>query len=64
LLNYEKDETDLKTLNVKSGHTFMLMGTPAAEVPKEPVEKPQFVEDMTEAQVNSAVIYDIHNFFS
>ncbi|KAI9760585.1 MAG: hypothetical protein M4579_001554 [Chaenotheca gracillima] len=50
-----KDDTDLSTLNVKPGHTFMMMGTPAAGTgavdslapPKEPV---RFMEDMTEAE--------------
>ncbi|KAF2098117.1 ubiquitin carboxyl-terminal hydrolase 14 [Rhizodiscina lignyota] len=48
-----KDDTDLGKLNVKAGHTFMMMGTPSAEGlaalerPKEPVK---FLEDMSEAE--------------
>lgn len=53
-----KDDTDLGKLNVKAGHTFMMMGTPSAEGlaalerPKEPVK---FLEDMTEAEAAQSV---------
>ncbi|KAH0552927.1 hypothetical protein GP486_006874 [Trichoglossum hirsutum] len=49
-----KDDTDLKTLGIKPGHTFMMMGTPrenAADVIAQPKEKTRFVEDMTDAEV-------------
>ncbi|KAI9670864.1 MAG: deubiquitinating enzyme [Caeruleum heppii] len=50
-----KDDTDLSTLAVKSGHTFMMMGTPSAGegsagVLERPKERMRFVEDMTEAE--------------
>ncbi|KAI9845612.1 MAG: deubiquitinating enzyme [Thelocarpon superellum] len=50
-----KDHTDLTTLGIKPGHTFMMMGTPstgdgAGEVLQRPKEKMRFVEDMTEAE--------------
>ncbi|CAG8537727.1 35776_t:CDS:10, partial [Racocetra persica] len=44
------DDTDLNTLNIKEGTTIMMMGTPG-ELPKEPVEKTRFVEDMTDRQL-------------
>ncbi|KAL1925549.1 uncharacterized protein VTP21DRAFT_432 [Calcarisporiella thermophila] len=49
-----KDDTDMSKLNVKDGHTFMMMGT-AGELLKEPVDKPVFMEDMSESQVNQAL---------
>ncbi|KAI9817539.1 MAG: deubiquitinating enzyme [Pycnora praestabilis] len=48
-----KDDTDLSTLGVKSGHTFMMMGTPSGDGSarlERPKEKMRFVEDMTEAE--------------
>ncbi|KAF9197608.1 Ubiquitin carboxyl-terminal hydrolase 14 [Haplosporangium sp. Z 27] len=49
-----KDETDMSKLGLKNGHTFMLMGT-AGELPKAPVQKILFAEDMTEATLNKAM---------
>jgi len=50
-----KDETELSTLNVKQGHTFMMMGTPSGDAAAQAIEKPKeqvkFVEDMTEAEI-------------
>ncbi|KAF0542989.1 cysteine proteinase [Gigaspora margarita] len=45
-----KDDTDLKTLNIKEGATIMMMGTPG-ELPKEPPKKTLFIEDMTDRQL-------------
>lgn len=45
-----KDETDLSALNIKPNQTFMMMGTPASDTPKAPIQKPVFLEDMTEEQ--------------
>ncbi|KAI9838980.1 MAG: hypothetical protein M1819_004188 [Sarea resinae] len=47
-----KDNTDLSTLAVKPGHTFMMMGTPSTEgnAIQPPKEKTRFLEDMTEAE--------------
>ena len=49
-----KDDTDLGSLKLKAGHTFMMMGTPANgdnDGLQRPKEKTKFVEDMTEAEV-------------
>ncbi|KAJ1658006.1 deubiquitinating enzyme [Dispira simplex] len=51
-----KDDTDLASLNLKDGHTFMMMGT-AGELPKAPEKKVMFMEDMSDAQLYKA--YDI-----
>ena len=40
--------------NLKNNITMMMMGS-ASELPPEPAEKTQFIEDMTESQVNQAV---------
>ncbi|KAF8472680.1 ubiquitin C-terminal hydrolase-like protein [Kalaharituber pfeilii] len=45
-----KDDTNLSTLNIKPGHAFLMMGTPAGKGPKAPIERPVFLEDMTEEQ--------------
>ena len=45
-----KDDTDLSTLNIKPNHPFMLLGS-AEELPKPPVVKPLFAEDMTDQQM-------------
>ena len=53
-----KDETDLSTLKVKAGHTFMMMGTPSGDAAAQAIEKPKeqvkFLEDMTEAEAAQA----------
>ncbi|KAI9791357.1 MAG: deubiquitinating enzyme [Candelina submexicana] len=53
-----KDDTDLSTLGVKPGHSFMMMGTPSAGDGSTGLEKPKekmrFVEDMTEAEAAKA----------
>lgn len=48
-----KDETELSTLGIKSGHQFMMMGTPsgASKSFEKPKEQAKFLEDMTEAEV-------------
>ncbi|EEP79639.1 hypothetical protein UREG_04485 [Uncinocarpus reesii 1704] len=53
-----KDETDLGSLGVKPGQTFMMMGTPGSGDPgmvlRKPKETPKFMEDMTEAEAARA----------
>ncbi|KAL1928924.1 hypothetical protein VTP01DRAFT_1983 [Rhizomucor pusillus] len=49
-----KDTTDLNSLNLKDGHTFMMMGT-AGELPKAPAQPVKFLEDMTNAEVAEAL---------
>lgn len=53
-----KDDTELSTLNVKPGQTFIMMGTPssgeAAAVLGKPKEATKFLEDMTEAEAARA----------
>jgi ubiquitin carboxyl-terminal hydrolase 14 len=49
-----KDDTDLNKLNLKNGHSFMMMGT-AGELPKPPPKPTQFLEDMTETEVAEAL---------
>ncbi|KAI9892476.1 MAG: deubiquitinating enzyme [Vezdaea aestivalis] len=48
-----KDDTDLGSLKLKAGHSFMMMGTPAGDGNglQRPKERTKFVEDMTEAEV-------------
>ncbi|KAI9353951.1 hypothetical protein BD770DRAFT_429086 [Pilaira anomala] len=49
-----KDTTDLNKLGLKDGHSFMMMGT-AGELPKAPPKPVQFLEDMTDAEVMTAL---------
>ncbi|KAI9265646.1 hypothetical protein EDC94DRAFT_603697 [Helicostylum pulchrum] len=49
-----KDTTDLNKLGLKEGHSFMMMGT-AGELPKAPPKPVQFLEDMTDAEVMTAL---------
>jgi len=42
-----KDDADWSTLGIKDGHTFMMMGSAEEDIPKAPVEKPVFVEDLS-----------------
>ncbi|KAL9013840.1 MAG: hypothetical protein Q9173_001483 [Seirophora scorigena] len=51
-----KDDTDLSTLGVKRGHTFIMMGTSsgASANLERPKEQLKFVEDMTEAEAAKA----------
>jgi ubiquitin carboxyl-terminal hydrolase 14 len=53
-----KDDTELSTLNVKPGQTFIMMGTPssggAGAVLGRPKEATKFLEDMTEAEAARA----------
>jgi ubiquitin carboxyl-terminal hydrolase 14 len=48
-----KDDGDMKSLNLKENQQLMMMGT-IGEL-KEPVEKPKFMEDMTDAEISKAV---------
>lgn len=47
-----KDDTDLSKLNAKPGQIFTMLGTASSEGSAlvAPVEKPKFLEDMTEAE--------------
>lgn len=47
-----KDDTDLSKLNAKPGQIFTMLGTASSEGSSlvAPVEKPRFLEDMTEAE--------------
>ncbi|KAI7864610.1 hypothetical protein BDF14DRAFT_1875895 [Spinellus fusiger] len=49
-----KETTDLGSLGVKNGHTFMMMGT-AGELAKAPEKPVQFLEDMTDAEMSEAL---------
>jgi len=42
-----KDEGNWSTLGVKEGHQFMMMGSAEEDIPKAPVEKVVFMEDLT-----------------
>eukprot|EP01117_Protostelium_nocturnum_P003903 TRINITY_DN1516_c0_g1_i1.p1 TRINITY_DN1516_c0_g1~~TRINITY_DN1516_c0_g1_i1.p1 ORF type:complete len:490 (-),score=177.51 TRINITY_DN1516_c0_g1_i1:96-1565(-) len=48
-----KDDGDWNKLGIKDGHTFMLIGSAETDIPKEPVERPKFLEDLTEDQANA-----------
>ncbi len=48
-----KDDADMNTLNLKPGHSFMMMGS-AGELPKEPANKVVFMEDMNAKQLAQA----------
>ncbi|KAK7204856.1 hypothetical protein BZA70DRAFT_280170 [Myxozyma melibiosi] len=48
-----KDETVLNTLGLKPNQTLMMLGT-AGELPKEPVAKMTFVEDLTDRELAQA----------
>ncbi|TPX42103.1 hypothetical protein SeMB42_g01201 [Synchytrium endobioticum] len=50
-----KDDTDLCKLDIKEGHTFMMMGTAGEQAIKAPEKPIQFVEDMTDAQIAQAL---------
>lgn len=52
-----KDDADWKQLGIKDGHKFMMIGSAESEIPKEPEQKTQFVEDMSadQAQVGRSV---------
>jgi ubiquitin carboxyl-terminal hydrolase 14 len=45
-----KDDTIMSSLNLKPNQTVMMLGT-AGELPKEPAQKMQFVEDMNQEQI-------------
>ena len=49
-----QDDTWTGIKNLKNNITMMMMGS-ASELPPEPAEKTQFIEDMSESQVNQAV---------
>ncbi|KAL7272416.1 deubiquitinating enzyme [Rhizina undulata] len=46
-----KDDTDLSALNLKPGHSFMMMGTAIGKQVQPPKEKPKFLEDLTDSQL-------------
>jgi len=43
-----KDDQDWAPLGIKDGHTFMLMGSAENDIPKGPVDRPVFAEDLPE----------------
>ncbi|KJE88904.1 ubiquitin specific peptidase 14 [Capsaspora owczarzaki ATCC 30864] len=49
-----KDDDAWGKFDIKEGHSFMLMGT-AGTLPAAPVEKPAFIEDMSEAEIARAL---------
>lgn len=42
-------------MNVIQGATLLMMGSKEEDVPREPIEKPVFLEDMNEAELSSAL---------
>jgi len=48
-----KDDADWNQLGIKDGHKFMLIGSAEADIPKEPEQKTQFVEDMSADQAQA-----------
>ncbi|EPS40531.1 hypothetical protein H072_5607 [Dactylellina haptotyla CBS 200.50] len=59
-----KDDTDLSTLNLKPGHSFMMMGTPLGSGLVKAPEPIKFLEDMSEkdlAKVKGAVPSGLQN---
>jgi len=50
-----KDDADWSTLNIKDGHTFILMGSAEESIPKAPVDKPVFVEDLSDDQAAAMI---------
>lgn len=48
-----KDDADWNALGIKDGHSFMMMGSAEAEIPKEPEQKPVFVEDLNPDDVQA-----------
>jgi ubiquitin carboxyl-terminal hydrolase 14 len=48
-----KDDADWNQLGIKDGHTFMMMGSAESDIPKEPIQKTTFVEDMTEEEAQA-----------
>jgi len=48
-----KDDADWKQLGIKDGHKFMMIGSAESEIPKEPEQKTQFVEDMSADQAQA-----------
>jgi ubiquitin carboxyl-terminal hydrolase 14 len=50
-----KDDQDMSILNLKSGHSFMLIGT-AEQGFKAPEKKTLFLEDMTSADLAKSVL--------
>ena len=50
-----KDDQDMSTLNLKPGHSFMLIGT-AEQGFKAPEKKTVFLEDMTSADLAKSVL--------
>ncbi|XP_046395052.1 ubiquitin carboxyl-terminal hydrolase 14 [Ischnura elegans] len=48
-------DTDWGNVKLKDGATVLLMGSKEEDVPKEPVEKTLFVEDMSETEIANAL---------
>lgn len=48
-------DSDWGNIKLKDGVTILMMGSKEEDVPKEPVEKPLFVEDMNESELASVL---------
>jgi len=48
-----KDDADWEPLNIKEGHTFMMMGSAESEIPSAPIQKPVFVEDLSQEEAEN-----------
>ncbi len=48
-----KDEANWNTLGIKDGHQFMMMGSAEEDIPKAPIEKTVFVEDLSNEDLAS-----------
>nr|QBH73746.1 hypothetical protein [Orthoderella ornata] len=48
-------DTDWGNIKLKDGVTILMMGSKEEDVPKEPAEKPLFVEDMNESELATAL---------
>ncbi|KAJ8925778.1 hypothetical protein NQ315_009628 [Exocentrus adspersus] len=48
-------DNDWDNFKIKDGVTILLMGSKEEDVPKEPIEKPVFVEDMNESELATAL---------
>jgi ubiquitin carboxyl-terminal hydrolase 14 len=57
-------DADWDNFKLKDGVTILLMGSKEEDVPKEPVEKTVFVEDMNESELATAVCNSILNDLS
>jgi len=49
------DSWDALKSKLKSGTMFLMMGSKEEDIPTEPVSKPQFIEDMDESELHTAM---------